>query len=56
MPRLKLEMLVPAERAGEVSKAIAVLAAAPFTEDDKTVLEYDVGTPFIPGAVVRYYL
>ena len=44
VPRLKLEMLVPAERAGEVSNAIASLAG-PFTEDDNTVLAYDVGTP-----------
>ncbi len=44
VPRLKVEMLVPASRAAEVSDALAKMASAPFSDEDRTVLVYDVGT------------
>jgi len=55
IPRLKLEMLVPAEWADGVSEAIAKLASAPFSHDDRTVLVDVWERRSASGAGVRYY-
>ena len=44
VPRWKLEMLVPPERAEEGGEAIAKMGSVPFADDGRTVMVYDAGT------------